>query len=211
MTHAGYAKLTSGLIGAWFLFSLAAAALHLYSTDPNQPPLPLLLAVLIPIALFAVWYFRSSSFREFVLSLSPRAVTLVHTLRLIGFVFLALYTYRILPAIIALPAGWGDIAIGATAVFAATRLANPAHRTAFIVWQFLGITDLVTAISMGASARFLDPNGISPAPMTALPMSLIPTFAVPLFLILHIITIAQARRWPKQVAHHTDPVRSFAV
>jgi hypothetical protein len=32
--------------------------------------------------------------------------------------------------------------------------------------------------------------------MTVLPMSYISTFAVPLFLILHIICIAQARRWP---------------
>jgi hypothetical protein len=31
--------------------------------------------------------------------------------------------------------------------------------------------------------------------MTALPLSVIPTFAVPLFLILHIISIAQAMRW----------------
>jgi len=32
--------------------------------------------------------------------------------------------------------------------------------------------------------------------MTVLPLSLIPTFLVPLYLILHVISIAQARRWP---------------
>jgi hypothetical protein len=211
MTNTTYAKLTSGLIAAWFAFSLAAPALHLFENAPNQPPLPLLLAVLTPIAIFTVWYFNSKSFRDFVLSLSPKTLTLVHTMRLAGFVFLALYTYRILPGILALPAGWGDIAIGATAVFAATRLANPGHRTAFIAWQFLGITDLVTAISLGASAGFLYPNGISTQPMAVLPMSLIPTFGVPLFLILHGIAIAQARRWPKDATSRVGAAGSLAV
>ena len=32
-------------------------------------------------------------------------------------------------------------------------------------------------------------------PMTVLPLSLVPTFLVPLFLTLHVIAIAQARKW----------------
>jgi len=35
--------------------------------------------------------------------------------------------------------------------------------------------------------------------MAVLPMSYITTFAVPVFLILHIISIAQARRWPATI------------
>jgi hypothetical protein len=38
--------------------------------------------------------------------------------------------------------------------------------------------------------------------MTVLPLSLIPGFLVPLFLILHIICIAQARRWPAEQPQH---------
>jgi hypothetical protein len=34
--------------------------------------------------------------------------------------------------------------------------------------------------------------------MTELPMSLIPTFAVPVLFLLHIICIAQAKRWTKE-------------
>jgi hypothetical protein len=204
MTNTSYGKLTAGLIAAWFIFSLSASALHLFRTDPSQPPLPLLLAVLTPIAIFALWYWNSKSFREFVLSLSPQTLTLVQAWRIAGFVFLALYAYRVLPGVFALPAGWGDIAIGATALTVATKLANPDHRKSFILWQLLGITDLVTAITLGAAARFLipqdflTPNGITTTPMTVLPLSLIPTFAVPLLFILHIICITQARRWPKQ-------------
>jgi len=116
-------------------------------------------------------------------------------------VFLVLGTYKILPAFFALSAGWGDIAIGATAPFAALwlakpGLANPGHRKGFIFWQVLGIADLVNALAMGTLAGVIDPHGIPTGAMTVLPMSYISTFAVPLFLILHIICIAQARRWP---------------
>jgi hypothetical protein len=40
MTNAKYAKLTTGLIFVWLLFSLTASALHLFNTSPDQPPLP---------------------------------------------------------------------------------------------------------------------------------------------------------------------------
>ena len=84
--------------------------------------------------------------------------------------------------------------IGATATFAAWKLASPIRRNRFILWQLLGITDLVTAVGLGTTARLLSPHGASIA-MTVLPLSLIPTFLVPLFLIFHLICIAQARTW----------------
>lgn len=198
MTNAKYAKLTTGLIFVWFLFSLTASALHLFRTEPDQPPLPVGLAVLIPIVIFVVWSAASQPFRQFLLSLNPGTLTVVQAWRIAGFVFLVLYTYSILPGQFALPAGWGDIAIGATAPLVALKLANPNHRKSFIVWQLLGITDLVMAVGLGTTAQLINPNGIATSAMTVLPMSLIPTFAVPLFMILHFISIAQARQWQQQ-------------
>lgn len=195
MTNEKYAKLTTGLIIVWFLFSLTASALHLFTNAPGQPPLPIGLSVLIPIAIFAGWAAASQPFRQFLLSLNPRTLTFVQAWRIAGFVFLVLYTYNILPGQLALPAGWGDIVIGATAPLVALKLANPRHRTSFIVWQFLGIADLVSAVGMGVAAQLISPHGISTGAMTVLPMSLIPTFAVPLFMMLHFISIAQARQW----------------
>ncbi len=191
-----YAKLSAGLLAGWFVFALSSSALHLYENAPNTPPIALGLAVVTPVVLFLVWFASSPGFRQFILSLSPRAVTLVQSVRVAGIVFLALGTYKILPAYFALSAGWGDIIIGATAPFAALSLANPAHRRGFIFWQLFGIADLVNALALGTLAGFIDPHGISTAPMAVLPMSYITTFAVPVFFILHIIGIAQARRWP---------------
>jgi len=210
-----YAKLSAGLLAAWLVFSLFTSALHLYRNAPNTPPIAFGIAVVTPIVLFLVWFASSPGFRQFVLSLSPRTLTLVQSMRIAGFVFLVLGRYKILPAFFALSAGWGDIAIGVTAPFAALWLAkpgltnpgltkhglpNPEHRNGFIFWQVLGITDLVNALALGALAGVIDPHGIPTTAMTVLPMSYIPTFAVPLFLILHIICIAQARRWPVRFA-----------
>jgi hypothetical protein len=202
-----YAKLSAGLLAAWLVFTLSASALHLFVNAPNTPPIAFGLAVLMPIVVFVISFASSPGFRQFVLSLSPRALTLVQSVRVAGIVFLALATYKILPAYFALSAGWGDIIVGATAPFAAIWLANPAHRKGFIFWQLLGITDLVNALTLAALSGVIDPHGISTAAMTVLPMSYIPTFAVPVFLILHFISIAQARRWP--VTHFAETRTGF--
>jgi len=202
-----YAKLSAGLLAAWFVFSLFSSALHLYRNAPNTPPLALGLAVATPIALFLIWFAASPGFRQFVLLLSPRTLTLVQSMRIAGFVFLVLATYKILPVVFALSAGWGDIAIGVTAPLASLWLANPAHRKGFIFWQILGIADLVNALAMGTLSGVIDPHGIPTAAMTVLPMSYIPTFAVPVFLILHFICIAHARRWP--ATHVAAPGNRF--
>ena len=132
--------------------------------------------------------------------LNPRALTFVQSWRVAGFVFLVLATYGILPRAFALPAGWGDILIGATASLVGWKLASADHRRSFMLWQALGITDLVMAVSLGTLAGVIDPHGIPTSPLTVLPLSLIPTFAVPLLLILHVICIAQAMRWPARPA-----------
>lgn len=195
-----YAKLTSGLIGAWFVLTFTLSALHLIESAPGKPPLPLGLAAITPIVAFLVWFAASPGFRQFTLSLNPQVLTIVQSWRIAGFVFLVLAASGLLPLVFAMPAGWGDIAIGATAPLVALKLATPRHRTSFIVWQILGMADLVTAVATGTLAGIIDPHGIPTSAMTVLPMSLIPTFAVPLFFILHIISIAQARQWPAQQA-----------
>jgi hypothetical protein len=212
MNNEKYRKLTSWLIAAWFVFALSASALHLFQNSPTAPPLALGLSVLTPILVFLAWFRISPGFRAFTLGLNPRMLTLVHSWRVGGFVFLVLYTYGILPGAFALPAGWGDIAIGATAAFVSTKLADRAHRTSFIVWQVLGMLDLTTAIAMGTLSRFVSPNAVTTAPMTLLPLSLIPTFVVPLLFILHVICVAQARLWQEPVhARGGEPLPSSAA
>ena len=85
-----YAKLSAGLLAVWLVFSLSSSALHLYRNAPNTPPIAFGLAVITPILLFLVWFASSPGFRQFVLALSPRTLTLVQSMRIAGFVFLVL-------------------------------------------------------------------------------------------------------------------------
>jgi hypothetical protein len=209
-----YGKLTAGLIAAWFVFALVGGTLHLFKNNSNRIGAAVGLAAFIPIVVFALWFAASEKFREFALSLNPRALTALQFWRILGIVFVVLEARGVLPAIFAFPAGYGDIAIGATAAFAAWKLAEPAHRTGFILWQLLGITDLVTAVSLGTTARLLDPQGAPMVAMTVLPLSLIPTFLVPLFFIFHTISIARARTWSLApgatgASQTARPARSF--
>ncbi len=190
-----YGKITVGLLAVWFIAVFWASAAHLFLNPLAQFGVGVAVAAVVPLIVFSLWFAASEGFRNFALSLAPKLLTSVQVWRVMGFTFLLLQARNVLPAIFAWPAGYGDMFIGVTAGFAAWKLAEPAHRGMFIFWQALGILDLVTAVSLGTTARLLDPHGASMVAMTVLPLSLIPTFFVPLFMMLHVICIAQARKW----------------
>lgn len=214
MTNETYGKLSVGLIGAWSVASLTASALGVFQSDPARPPLAVGLAAATPVLAFLAWFAASDGFRRFLYSLDLKLLTLVQTWRINAVVFLILASYGILPSVFAGPAGWGDILIGVTAPLVALKLAAPGHRKGFLLWQALGMADLVMAVSLGTAARLLDPHGVPMDAMAVLPLSLVPTFLVPLFLIFHIICIAQARAWNAAsgtTRQPARPIRSLAT
>jgi hypothetical protein len=190
-----YKKLVAGLISVWLVLAVVASAFDLFLNPANRVGVAVAIAALAPIVVFSVWLAASESFRRFTLSLDPRVLTFIQSWRVLGLVFLLLEARGVLPAIFALPAGYGDIAIGITAPAAALWLAVPRHRLGFIAWQVLGVADLILAVGLGTTARLLSPESTPMVALTVLPLSLIPTFLVPLFLIIHVILIAQARSW----------------
>ena len=196
-------------IAGWFGIVAAASALSLFRTSGHTASVPLIVAALAPLAGFAGWIAASRSFRRYALSLDPRLATLVHAWRAAGFMFLVLAAYGILPRTFALPAGWGDIAVGLTAPFVAAYLATPKHRGVFIAWHVAGLLDLVMAISLGILSTTSD-GGVGMAAMTVLPLSLVPSFIVPLLAIAHIVAIAEAAGWAS--LPRTEPAgRSLAA
>jgi hypothetical protein len=210
MTNASYRKLTLGLLGAWLSYSVAASALSIYRNDSALVALPILAAAAGPIALFVLWYTLSPGLRRFAASLSPRTLTLAQTWRINGFVFILLSALGALPALFALPAGLGDMAVGATAPWIASRLGR-GDRGGYLLWQILGISDLLMAVTLGATARLISPAGTSMSAMTVLPLSLVPTFFVPLLFILHLISIAQALHWPAERYFPVDVARASGL
>lgn len=189
-----YGKLTAGLVTACFVLALSASALHLFDNAVNRIGASVALAAGVPIVLFCGWLAASERFRTFTLSLNARVLTWLQTFRIVGVIFVILEAQQLLPARFALSAGYGDIFIGATAWFAATRLGKAGNRALFILWQALGIVDLVSAVALGVTAGIFQTSGPNMHLMTVLPLSVIPTFLVPLFLLFHVISIAQASK-----------------
>lgn len=199
--NAKYGWLMAVLVLVWLAISITASKLLIFdagSKNKGTPPIPLGMAVALPIALFVLWFTASRRFRQFALSLNPIALTIAQTWRVGGIIFVTLQVFHILPAVFAQPAGWGDFFIGVTAPFVAFYLARPGHKKIFIAWNIAGIVDLVNAITLGvlssSAVGVLRPS-VSTDAMTVLPLSLVPTFAVPLLLIVHFILMAQAMGW----------------
>src|SRR5262245_55238596 len=103
--------LTIVVVVAWFLLAMAGT-LPRFFRSVSRPPIPLGLGAVLPLVVFAFAYLMSVMFREFILSLDLRLLTVAQTWRIGGIVFVILYLQGVLPGVFALPAGWGDFAIG---------------------------------------------------------------------------------------------------
>jgi hypothetical protein len=184
----------------WLLLVVLLGAAGAFVGPLGTPPLPIAIGVAAPLVLFFASLRLSQPFREFVLSLDLRLIAGMQAWRWAGLGFLSLYAHNVLPAVFALPAGLGDVAIGVTApwiMLALVREPGFAARRTFIRWNVLGILDLLVAISIGTVSTLLAtgaPGEISTAPMATLPLLLIPAFLVPLFLMLHTAALMQSRQ-----------------
>jgi hypothetical protein len=135
-----------------------------------------------------------------------------HAFRVVeGVVFLIMMALGHLPALFALPAGLGDIAAGIAAPLVAYRLARGTGRHAALCHNAFGMTDLVTALTLGALTGFqllnVTPSG---APISELPLALVPTAAVPLLFALHITSMSALVRAPRTPLPATAPLTAAA-
>lgn len=166
---------------------------------------PIALTVLFPVLIFLGFYVVSQRFRGFVLAQDIRTLTALQLWRVVGFVFLALYAFNILPGLFAWPAGFGDVAVGLGAAFMVVKLdrdPNYIFSKGFASFQFLGMLDFVGALGTAAltSGAFpqLTPNGITSAALDVWPLNLFPSFIVPAFIILHLVVILKVRHLRRQ-------------
>jgi hypothetical protein len=192
--------LVAASVVAWFAIVAVLGARGGFVTPSGVPPLPILLGVLTPLAVFFAAYLLSRTIREFVLAIDPRLMMAMQAWRFAGLGFLALYAHGVLPGFFAWPAGLGDIAIGMTAPWLlAVLMRQPsfaASRT-FVIWNLLGILDLVVALATGALGTILVAGagaGVTTAAMAQMPLVLIPAFFVPVLFALHAAALLQARR-----------------
>jgi hypothetical protein len=115
--------------------------------------------------------------------------------RLEGALFLALMFTGQVPAIWAIPAGVGDVLIGGSAFRVAARLDAPGGRRRAVIFNLLGLLDLVVAIGLGITTNPGPVQIFHTTPsaelLTRFPMALVPGFLVPLAFIVHFVSLWQ--------------------
>ncbi len=193
-------SLVSVVLALWFGLIFVLGAQGAFAGSPGSPPLPIFFGFAIPLVLFFAAYFGWDAFRAFVLGADLRLVAAMQAWRWAGLGFLSLYAQGILPGLFALPAGLGDMAIGVSAPWIVLGLIRDSRFVTsrrFVVWNILGIVDLVVAVSMGTLNSGFIPGitgNVTTGAMAQLPLVLIPAYMVPLFIMMHCSALAQARR-----------------
>lgn len=183
------------LLGGWFTISGVIAAHGWYVAKlGSQPPwLPIAFfgALLAMLAATAI----PSVARALAAPGTLSRLHLPHTFRVAGVTFLITMALGHLPALFALPAGLGDIAVGIAAPFVARDLARGTGHRAAVRFNILGIADLVVALTLGSLTAF-QIIAVTPTAqaIAELPLALIPTAAVPLLLALHITSLRKLSR-----------------
>ena len=200
--HVGLGRRRAGLIagaaavllGGWFTASALIGGHGWYDTQHSQAPWMPVAAAAFLATLLALSRIPAVARAIAAPGMGSRLV-LPHTFRVAGVFFLLYLVFGQLPALFAVPAGLGDIAVGIAAPLAAARLAQGTGRRAAVWFNALGITDLAVALVIGALTGYgLLAVTPSSAPISELPLVLVPTVGVPLMLALHITSLSGLKR-----------------
>lgn len=180
-------------LSTWLLFRLA-----LIVNPPGGAVIatPFIVAFIVLGILVGTLPLLSPLFRQIVRAVPATWLVGIHTIRVFGFLFLALMDMNLLPAQFALPAGYGDILVGLLALVIIYLLSkrHPYARTLAIGWNLFGLLDFIVAlitgiIYIGPFAAQLVAAGVSVSYLNY--VLIVPTFGVPLFTLLHIYSLFQ--------------------
>jgi hypothetical protein len=192
--------LIAAALTLWFCLIVAAGATGALAR-PIGPGIPgVAFGVLVPIVVLSLLVLGTARGRDLVRRVPMTALVGLHIVRVLGITFVLLYWAKRLPAPFAPVAGWGDILVGLLAiplVLVMSRGAGELPKGPILLWNVLGVADLVVAVTLGATST---PGPIrlfhgepSSAIMTNLPWILIPCFLVPSFIFVHLCTFYRLR------------------
>jgi hypothetical protein len=191
----GRIAVASGVVLAVWLVGAVALARQGFLEQPAGEVGPPPVGINLVLVLLALAFFLATSASLRALLSRQSSLIRLHLWRFEGILFLILMTQGRLPGLFALPAGIGDVLVAATAPWVGRSADTPRGSRRAIIWNCLGLTDLVVAIALGVmtnpgAAHVFDTVPSSVA-MTQFPMALIPTFLVPLAMTLHVISLWQ--------------------
>ncbi|ARP82319.1 hypothetical protein CAL12_16840 [Bordetella genomosp. 8] len=173
---------------------------------PGVTSIPLLpLMIIVPTAAVIAVLWRSSRIGLILDAMPPSWLVGLQAYRVIGGVFLVDWFAGNAPGAFAIPAGIGDVITGLLALPTAILLAKgqPGSIRSALLWNFIGISDLVIAVTLGALTSpgplqhlaFDNPNLLT----GAYPTAIIPAFTVPTSLVLHALSLRQLIRRKRPV------------
>jgi hypothetical protein len=211
-TATGVAVVTAIVWAAWAMTiaSLADAEVLRFAPDRKLPGLAV--AVIAGLAVAFLITRVPPVARILAQPDALRGLTWPQVFRPVGGVFLVAMALGRLPAVFALPAGLGDIAVGIEAVFVvrALRRGVVGRRTVWL--NILGLADLIVAFGIGYAAapgpfRLLFTSPSTEA-ISTLPLVLVPTAVVPLAVTLHVLSLRKLRAATTSGVPAPIPVRS---
>jgi hypothetical protein len=188
----------AAIVGAWvgLASGLGAAGKLGFAADSPVPLIGVLFAV--PLLLVAALAITSPRVRASLLSLPLPLLIGVHSMRVLGVLFLLLAAVGRLGGPFPYFAGIGDIVTGVAAIPLALGIARTGRLPARAVlsWNMFGALDLVVAVSLGITSAAGSPlqlihAGVGSQAIQALPFCLVPTVLVPFYLITHAIVAAK--------------------
>jgi hypothetical protein len=178
--------------------------------DPYSLP-PLGITLVLVLLILAGCLLVSPSLRR--LLTNQRNLIRLNLWRLVGMAFLLLMANRQMPALWALPAGIGDVIVGATAPWISRHVETPQGRRRAIIFNLFGMADLVVAVGLGIMTSPGPAQVLYTTPTSELatrfPLALVPTFLVPLAFVLHVISLWQllGGTWVPHPAASSAPSR----
>jgi hypothetical protein len=202
LSRAGKTKtagVISAIIAAWFAVVWWLGHANVFFVEPSRLPriqYPLLIPIMAGLALL-LGTRRGAA----VVKAAPQSWFVgMQVYRALGFVFLALWSLGQLPGEFAIPAGIGDMIVGASAPFVAWLNARGSASAERVTraWNIFGIGDLVIAVTMGLLTSpsplqllaFDRPNLL----ITQYPLVMIPAFLVPASIVLHGLSLWKLSR-----------------
>ena len=187
------AGLSGSVLAMWALVAAVLAIRGAFIQTGQEIFPPVGIALVVAFISMAVCVTMSRSLRG--LLSNQKNLTWLHLWRLEGIVFLVLMANGQVPALWALPAGVGDIIVGATAPLVANQLETIGGKRRAILFNLFGMLDLIVAISLGVTtnpgpAQLFHTNPTSEL-LTHFPLILVPTFLVPLAFTIHVVSLWQ--------------------
>jgi hypothetical protein len=174
-----------GLAG-WFCVALSLAALGLLE---RLPVFVIPLFIWTPVFLIALSSWRFQGLRQALVAIPLPALVGFHFIRaVIGAAFLIYEAYGLLTPRFALPAGYGDIAVGLLAIpiaFRYARRGDAGSRRLVFVWNLFGLLDILITIVGAQRILFFGEGRPALRAFFLFPNQLIPLFVVPLVLLTH--------------------------